>query len=230
MVTSVSADIVNLGNNAPTTNIIDSSLTNASPFDFTRIFSFAASSNHGRGNVFQTGANTVGGTQFQIDSLVVSKHSSQTFNNSTLDLYLWQGTRADWTAGDGATNNTAADIYSGTTVTPLFQETSILDGTFNDNDFFRIELSSPLIVSENSEFGFLLTYTPSTLDPTNLEIHESLDPLGGQTRSLNTFNDLRNDRRTTFFIEGTQLTAVPEPNSLVILGMGGLLLIARRRS
>lgn len=229
MVTSVSADIVNLGNNAPTTNIIDSSTTNVSPFDFTRVFSFADSDNHGRGNVFQTGANTVGGTQFQIDSLVVSKHSSQTFSDSTLDLFLWQGTQADWTTGDGATSNTAADIYSGTSVTPLFQETSTLDGTFNDNDFFRIELSAPLIVSENSEFGFLLTYTPSALDPTNIEIHESLDPSGGQTRILDTFNDLRNDRRTTFFIEGTPL-AVPEPSSLVILGMGGLMLIARRRS
>ena len=230
MAESVSADIVNLGNNAPTANIIDSRTTVTSRFDFTRVRSFASSDNHGRGNVFQTGANTVGGSQFQIDSIVVSKNIPQTFNNSTLDLYVWQGSLTDWTSGDGATNNTAADIYSGTTVTPLAQETSVLDGTFNDSDFLRIELSSPLIVSENSDFGFLLTYSPSAFDEDFIQLHESLDPLGGQTRVQDASNDVRTDRRTTFFVEGTQLTAVPEPNSLIILGLGSLAMLARRRS
>ncbi|MBK1854891.1 PEP-CTERM sorting domain-containing protein [Verrucomicrobiaceae bacterium 5K15] len=214
--------LVNLGNNAPTGNIIASEESRNS---FTRAFDIEANANHARGMVFTTGDNATGG-QFAIDSITVSKDTTQTFVGGEVTLFVYQGSVADWTAGNGDTTETAADIYDGTTVTPLFEETFALNGSYGANSYLQFSLDSSLIVDENSEFGFFLIYSKGDAnDDDYLQLDERSSG-GGQIRLTDTANEVNGTRGLTFYVQGT---AVPEPSSAALLGLGGLALMLRRR-
>jgi len=210
---------------APSSNIIDSQTTANS---FTKSFDYVTGAKSGRGSTFSTGDNTTG-TQFEISSITIKKNGNQTFNNGTLNIWIFQGSVSDWTAGNGAATDTATDIYDDTTVTPLRAESLALTGTLNNNAFLTLQLDSPLLVDENSEFGFMLTYHQGDSADNFFQLSErSVSTSGQQLRVDTSSNSIVTSRDLVYFIEGSAV-AVPEPSSTLLLSFAGLGLLLRRK-
>lgn len=192
------ADIT-LSSSAPTTNILTSTglgnidtalfpLTGSAPSPI------AGNDNHARGQLFTLGDGT--GIGFEISAITLQKNIAATFANDSLTLRIFQGNEAAWTSGTGHLS-TDTDFYKGTTVTPLYEEVFTVNGAIGDDEFVTFELSAPLTVAENADFGFFLTYDPSAgTSPDrfrHLESNEggriSITPSshGTSTRSINCF-------------------------------------------
>lgn len=177
---------------------------------FTRIFAdtdFAGGNvNHGRGNLFSLGDNA-DGDQFRIDSIGVRKSSLQTFTNCSLTLWLFEGTEAQWNAGDGDSDG---DLFDGTGIVniPVDAEVFELDGTFNANDIIQMELPQPVMVDENSDYGFIIQYSPSAGNSPFVQLSETLSSFGGQTRMLDVSQEARPERGTEFLVFGEAVLGV----------------------
>ena len=142
---------------APSTGIITS---NNSGTTFSRIFDEDRSTNHARGQLFHLPVVPSGG--YQITGVTIHKNSNQTFSNDTVTVRMFEGAQADWDTGAGHDTATDGDNYFvDTTVTELHAETFTLNGLVGDGNYVTFEFAAPLVVADDSDLGFLLTYDES---------------------------------------------------------------------
>lgn len=170
---------------------------------FTRIFadeSFAGgNNNHGRGSVFVLGENP-NGDEFRVDSIMLRKNTPQSFTNSTLTLTLFEGTAEQWDMGDGDNDG---DFFNGTGITNVIldAEPFALSGEVLGLDLMVFQFSPPLMLAENSDYGFLVQYTPDVFSDPFVQVRE-FSGGGGQTRMLGDSQEVRIERATDYFVIG----------------------------
>lgn len=145
---------VSSSSSAPTTDILVSDPTGTID---TGLFDEDVNANHARGQAFPLTAGS--GTGYEITAITLKKSNTQAYINDAITLRIFEGTSAQWDTGTGhATGTDGGDYYVDTTVTPLHTEVFTLNGTFTDNDYVTFTLSKPIIVNEDSDFGFFMTY------------------------------------------------------------------------
>ncbi|MGJ8651113.1 MAG: sialate O-acetylesterase [Opitutaceae bacterium] len=139
---------------APTTNILISDGTGTID---TGLFDEAVNANHARGQAFSLPAGSE--TGYEITAITIKKSNTQAYSNDAIVLRIFEGTTAQWNPGTGhSTGTDGGDYYVDTSVTPLHTEVFTLNGTFTDDDYVTFTLSQPIIVNEDSDFGFFMTY------------------------------------------------------------------------
>ncbi|MEN8847083.1 MAG: sialate O-acetylesterase [Akkermansiaceae bacterium] len=197
-----------LSNSAPTTEILETKAlgntdTSIFPLTGSAPSPIAGNNNHARGQAFSLGDGA--GTAFEITAITIQKNIAATFNNDALTLRIFEGTQAQWNSGTGHTA-TDTNFYKGTTVTPLYSEVFTLDGSIGDDQFVSLELATPLVVNENSDFGFFLTYDPSS--GTSPDRFRHLEAgLGGRLSVTTTSHGTTPTRSMNHFIQGTAISA-----------------------
>ncbi|MDB4500736.1 Ig-like domain-containing protein [Akkermansiaceae bacterium] len=196
-----SAGTVTISSSAPTTNLISSSVTGGTD---TALFDEDANANHSRGQLFSLPDGS--GTNYQITSITVKKSTDQAYVNDTLTLHLFEGAQAQWDSGTGhSTAADGSDYYVDTTVTPLHSETFNLNGTITNNHYVTFELTAPITVSEDSDFGFFMTYDRSA--PSNPDrFRHRENGSGGGRISITTSNHGTTgtgSRKVVYFVQGT---------------------------
>ncbi|MGJ8723490.1 MAG: sialate O-acetylesterase [Roseibacillus sp.] len=196
---SATAGTISTSSSAPTVNIIDSSSVGAID---TALFDEDANANHGRGQLFTLPNGS--GSDYEVSAITIRKSNDQTFTNDKLTLHLFEGTEAQWNSGTGHTTATnGSNYYAGTTVTPLYQESYLLNGTLTNNDYITFELSSPVTVNEDSDFGFFLIYEQDdATNPTSFR-HREDGTNGGRLSISTTSHGTSPSRKVLYFIEGT---------------------------
>lgn len=134
-------------------------------FVLSRIFDEQRNSNHARGDFFSLGEAV--GTQWEITEIAIQKITPQTFASDTLSIRFFEGVEADFATGEGHIQSLDGDNYLfGTTATevPNSAESFTLDGEFSNGEYVMLTLSTPLLLDENSDYGFILTYDESTAE------------------------------------------------------------------
>lgn len=207
---NVAMATVSTSDTAPTTNILSSDNSGAIN---TTLFPLAGSApspiaghvNHARGQIFNLPNGS--GTAYQITAITIKKSNTATFDNDSLTLRIFEGTSAQWDTGTG--HASGSNFYSGTTVTPLHSEVFILDGAINNNDYVTLQLTTPITVDENADFGFFLTYDPSSgTSPVSFQHREGSD--SGRLSITTSSHETTATRRMNYFVQGTPITAGPD--------------------
>ena len=119
-----------------------------------------------RGNTFLMPENS-SGTTWSLSELAVRKRSNYSENNTNDTIKLWlfewdpdtDGTNtANWVYGDGIGDD---DPLDGTGMTNLLVDGEVFDlpASISDDEYLHFDYSgSPLILKENTAYGFLLQY------------------------------------------------------------------------
>ena len=143
---------------APATDILISADVGGTQ---SKIFDEDASSNHARGQLFNLPPVPGGG--YQITGITLHKNSSQTYSNDTLTVRIIEGSQEDWSTGTGHDTLTDGnDYYVDTAITELFVEAFTIDGAIANNSYVTFEFTTPLVVGDDSDLGFLMTYDQSS--------------------------------------------------------------------
>jgi hypothetical protein len=124
---------------------------------------------------------------------------------------MFKGTEAQWVTGTGhvATNES---FYGGTSVTPLYTEAFTLNGTISGGQYVTLELSAPITVDGQGDYGFFLTYDRSSeSNPDDVDYFESSN--GGRL-SIDTDSHNTSVRMMRYLIQGTTV----QPQTLILLG------------
>lgn len=191
---------------APTIDIVAS---NPNGSIQTRAFDISESSNHARGQLFKLDKDK----GWKINAITFKKSGGQTFHNASITLYIFEGTEAQWTTGQGHPTSDA-NVYAGTSVKPLYSETFTLDGLILDGRFVTLRLARPLELDRGGDFGFFAIYNRNTnKNPPFFQMFEST---GAQRLSLETKSHPSTDaRKLLYYIEGTA-TENQRPLGLII--------------
>lgn len=225
--TSVSAALV-ISPDALTTDVL-SQAGQADGGINTRLIDEDANGNHARGQLFSLGAAGAGNDSFEITAIAFQKsNGATTYVNDVLTLRIFSGNLAAWDTGTGhSTGTDGSDYYVDTTVTPLYEEAYTMNVTIADNDWIVMELSAPITVAENGDYGFFLTYDQVDGTSDDIDHREAQPGTNGNRLSITTTgHGASGSRRMDYQVVGT---AVPEPGSLALIGLGGLLIARRRR-
>lgn len=215
------AGILTTSTSAPTANVLDS---NAAGGIDSAIIDEASNANHARGNLFSLADGT--GTGYEITAVTIQKSGTQAYINDTLTLRIFEGTQAQWDSGSGhSTGTDGNDYYVDTTVTSLNSgEDFNVNGSFTDNHYVTFTLATPLVVNENSDFGFFMTYTQ--VDGTQDRFRYREGSSGGRI-SITDSSHATSSREMEYYVQGT---VIPEPATLGLVAMfGGAVLFFRRR-
>lgn len=223
---SVSADVA-FSDVAPTTHILATTTlgsidTSLFPLTGTAPAPIAGNDNHARGQLFSLGEGT--GSAFQITAIVLQKNVAATFASDLLTLRIFQGTEEEWVTGTGHLA-TDTNFYNGTGVTPLYDEAFTLDGLIDDNEFVTLELATPLTVRKRADFGFFLTYDPSS--GTSPDRFRHLETSEGGRLSVTTSSHVTSSRSMNFFVLGEAIegglvtTSATAPASEIIVSSSG---------
>lgn len=167
-----------------------------------RIFDIDANANHARGNRFLLGNS--GGTTFRIDSVTIQASGGQVFVDDIFTLFIYQGTSAEWNTGTGRLAENP-DFYTGTTVTPLTSESFTVNQTIANGSYVTFELTTPIIVAENADYGFFVTYEQVGGALTNFAYQESGSPTDvndGRTSITDTSHGTTTGRQMDYWIQG----------------------------
>ncbi|MEO0477056.1 MAG: PEP-CTERM sorting domain-containing protein, partial [Planctomycetota bacterium] len=190
-----------------------------------------------RGDLFSLGDSTIG-TQFEITGIVLESNA-RTYDGSTMTVALFEGTASSFGAGDGGTDSggigtaftTGPDgsqvPLAGITIleTEAFNLDLSVDGT--NGTFVEFRFTTPVLVDENSDFGVLFDFDaePGAASGFTYLYDESQNG-GGRITVTSSANSTGSSRSLNFYVLGSE---VPEPGSLALLGLGGLLVTRRRR-
>ncbi|GHC46498.1 sulfatase-like hydrolase/transferase [Roseibacillus persicicus] len=148
---------VTISGSAPSGEILTS---NNSGGTWTNLFDEDRDGNHARGQLFNLPDGF--GSGYEITAITVHKNGNQTFANDTLTMRIFEGSQAAWDSGTGHSFSTDGDdYYVDTTVTPIHTEAFTLDGAINNGQYVTFQFDTPVIVGEDSSFGFLMTYDES---------------------------------------------------------------------
>ncbi len=198
---------ISLSNNAPTSNIIATKTlggtnTTLFPLAGTAPAPIAGNANHARGQLFSLGDGS--GNAFELTAVTVQKNHGETFSNDSLTLRIFEGTESQWTSGTG---HTASDtsFYNGTGVTQLYTEVFTLNGVIEEEQFVTLTLATPIAVNENSDFGFFLTYDPSS--GTSPVSFTHLEASNGGRISITTTDHGTSSRGMNHFVQGNEVTS-----------------------
>lgn len=226
---------------APTTDVI---LQNTVSGSLTRSFyNSATAGTTTRGQTFLAPDTGDANTGYSVTGITLKKSATQGFDAGD-NLHFWVfayspsndgNVTTNWEAGDGwDPDTTDLDPLNGTGSTLLDSATISLSGlSLTTDTYFTFDFSaSPLTLAENTAYGFLLGYTDED-DAQYFEYrvdNNGAGQYGGgiQIRTGDNGNTtFAAAQDLTFYITGT---AVPEPGSLALLGLGGLLIARRRRA
>ena len=207
--------------NAPKFGVISSSTKGTIS---TRLFDEKENSNHARGQLFTLGDGA--GTRYSISSISIQKRNPQAFKNDTLVLRIFKGSQTQWLKGAGHSMGVHKnDYFARTTVTPLYEETFTLNGTIRNGHWINLFLSTPLVVDEDSDFGFLLTY--HQVDGKNGSLEHYEGGRGGRISVSKDSHDFTALRRVNFVVRGS--ATIPEPSTAILVVLPIVGLIRRRR-
>ena len=199
----------------PNTSIISesssfgSTFSNLFPLTGTTPGTIPGNNNHVRGQLFSLSDGS--GTGYEISTVTFQKNNPATYINDSLTLHVFQGNSAAWTSGTGHTA-TDTSFYLGTSVTPLYEEVFTLNGLIGNNDYITLELATPLIVAENSDFGFFLTYDPATASSPDAVRY--LESSNGGRISIDHDSHDNSSRMMNYLIQGTPTSASTIPLTL----------------
>ncbi|MGJ8723619.1 MAG: sulfatase-like hydrolase/transferase [Roseibacillus sp.] len=183
---------------APTTDIILSDNVGGT---FSRIFDEDTNTNHARGQLFYLPTDP--GEGYQITGITIHKNSAQTFSNDTLTVRIIAGTPENWETGTGHDTPTDGNnYYVDTSVTELYLETYTIDGLVSGNDYVTFEFATPVIVADDSNLGFLITYDQSTAaSPEYFQYNEGSS--GQRIQVTTTGHNIASSRHMRHFILGS---------------------------
>ena len=185
----------------PTTNIISSELSGATD---SAIFSEAGNSNHARGQFFSLGDGA--GTGYEISALTIRKSTTQTYQNATLTVRIFEGNASQFLTGTGHDSTIDGDdFFVGTTVTPICSEVFELDGTIADNNFVTFNFTEPVQVDEMSDLGFLITFEPGSGSEDRFRYREGTQ--GERMAVTDTSHAVSETRSFHYAVQGTSFTA-----------------------
>ncbi|MGJ8726416.1 MAG: hypothetical protein ACSHYB_17850 [Roseibacillus sp.] len=193
---------------APTEDIIDFSPPGL--VVDTALLDEAVHSNHARGQLFSLGEGM--GNRFLITGVTVRKSSTQTFTGDQLTMRIFKGTSSQWLTGTGHSSaEDGDDYYVGTSVTELGSERFDLWGTIEDNEYVTFEFFAPVIVEENSDLGFLMTYEQadgSASDRFRHYEHNGIPDSDGNRLSVRTSDHtVTSFRRIQYFVHGIEVVS-----------------------
>lgn len=198
------------GTSAPTTNVFEEHTAGNT---WTRL------TTAGKGQTFTAPINGVadgeswGLTAITIQTVDFEVEPTETAPTMRLQIYQW---------GDGTTN-----LNSNATITTyLYDQTASfpIGGTFVSGDHVKFDLGETVNLTEGVNYAFYASFTEAgaTFRPRVGSSVNASHPgalVNGAVGTLKTNQDLE------FYLTGT----VPEPGSLALLGLGGLLIGSRRR-
>lgn len=201
LVTSIVTATVSTSTTAPNSELIASSPTGTVD---TGLFDEDTNANHARGQLFTLPDGS--GEAYQIDAITLFKSGTQTYFNDTLTLRIFEGTEAQWNSGTGhSTAIDSSNYYVGTTVTPIHTEAFDLNSTITNNHYVTLTLATPIIVNEDSEFGFLLTYDQGSGTQGDFR-HREAGAGGGRISITTTNHGTSSSRRVHFYVQGSAIT------------------------
>ncbi|MBT8037366.1 MAG: PEP-CTERM sorting domain-containing protein [Verrucomicrobiae bacterium] len=218
------ATTLTVGATAPT-NILDQN-TNFSDGNFT--FSRSEGTNGEdyrdvRGQVFNLGGSS--SDLFDVTSISIIKSRFTTAHgvNDSLSISVFEY-GAGYTSGDGHGDG---DFFDGTGLTTLLVDDSVsLNGvTTTNQQYINFNFDTALSMSGDKDYGFLVGFK-GTSDSNILWFERYVG--GTELASLGTSDTAHStgDLDVEYVISGT---AIPEPSTTALLGLGGLALILRRR-
>jgi hypothetical protein len=220
LVTSASADVFIGG--APTVDVLVNDINGTIN---SNILDEGANANHGRADSFTLGTSATG--TFDIFSVTIAKNGNQTFNNDSFTAFIATGGATEWDMGTGHNTADDGDDYLVDTGMALqVQEVFTLDGLITGADFVTLEFAAPVTIADNTEYTLGFVYDQDSgpdrfgydENGTGGRLSVTVAPYGGAS-----------SRGMSFSVQGVETPAVPEPTSMVVLGLGALGLIARRR-
>jgi len=215
LVQTASGGTVTISGTAPTGDVLSS---NNSGGTWTKLIDEDrdGGDNHARGQLFNLPDGA--GAGYEITAVTVHKNSNQTFSNDTLTVRIFEGTQAEWNAGTGHDTPTDGnDYYVDTTVTPVHTEAFTLNGTISNGQYVSFQFVTPVLVNEDSEFGFLMTYDESTdgAGGTSPDYFQHNEGTAGKRIAITTGGHVTtNARHIRYFVSGNPIDADNDSDGL----------------
>ncbi|NWK54537.1 PEP-CTERM sorting domain-containing protein [Verrucomicrobiaceae bacterium N1E253] len=209
-----------IGGSAPTEDVVFSQTSH--------------NNNSGSSVTTSTGQTFATTTAFDLSAISVLKGSTQNgyVVGDQVRLQIFTVTDGATVATNWKTGSGTSDPVASAGITPIFDSAfdittsgtaNIAEGTLLTFDIGNLSLSA------NTDYGFVFTFIDAAGGPNNMNFKQntlSNDFANGMKISSSATNNTTSvNQDLAFYV----VSAVPEPSSTTLLGLGGLALILRRR-